>query len=49
MMGTCKECGNENVEVNEEGYCAADAAKMAAAGATPTTEGGDSPSTPSPM
>ena len=22
MMGTCKGCGTENVEVNEEGMCA---------------------------
>jgi hypothetical protein len=41
MMGTCKGCGTENVEVNEQGLCAACAAKMASEGGMPET-----PSTP---
>ncbi len=38
MMGTCKGCGTENVELNEEGLCAMCAATPAA----PSTEGTES-------
>ncbi len=39
MMGTCTGCGTENVEVNEQGLCAACAAKTAeGASETPTPE-----------
>lgn len=40
MVGTCKGCSAENVEVNEGGWCATCAA---AAAATPSTEGTDAP------
>lgn len=32
MMGTCKGCGAENVEVNEQGMCADCAAKSETTG-----------------
>ena len=41
MMGTCKGCGTENVELNEEGLCA-----MCAGSAAPSTEGTPEAGTP---
>lgn len=43
MVGTCKGCGAENVEVNEGGWCATCAAAAAATPATPSTEGTNAP------
>ena len=43
MVGTCKGCGAENVEVNEGGWCATCAAAAAATPAAPSTEGTDAP------
>ncbi len=39
MMGTCKGCGTENVELNEQGMCANCAAAPAADAGT--TEAGN--------
>ncbi|MEX1997731.1 MAG: hypothetical protein WEA04_03625 [Candidatus Andersenbacteria bacterium] len=44
MMGTCKSCGAENVEVNEQGLCANCAAKtdgQAGGPGSADTPGGD--------
>lgn len=38
MMGTCKGCGAENVEVNEQGLCANCAAAPSAPAADMGTE-----------
>jgi hypothetical protein len=42
MMGTCKGCGTENVELNEQGLCANCAAKQGGemGGDMAGTEGG---------
>lgn len=41
MMGTCKGCGTENVELNEQGLCANCAPKEGGeVGADTATEGG---------